>query len=127
MASSEKTTLAMRLRLLRVASGLKQEEVADMLGIGRSSYTYYELARSKPDYDSLICLAKLFRVSIDYLVGLANFPVVETVSDDIAEGEKVDEIALGSLSEKERHLVCLYRQLSEDDQQDLIQQLKDKK
>ncbi len=126
MAGKEKTTLAMRLRLLRIASGLKQEEVADILGIGRSSYTYYELSRSKPDYDALICLAKLFRVSIDYLVGLANFPVIEAVSDDVAEGEKVGETSLGLLSEKERHLVCLYRQLSEDDQQAFLQKIKEK-
>ena len=48
----DRTTLSQRLRLLRVASGMKQEDVAVQLGIGRSAYTYYELSRSKPDYDT---------------------------------------------------------------------------
>ena len=70
----DRTTLSQRLRLLRVASGMKQEDVAVQLGIGRSAYTYYELSRSKPDYDTLIQLAKMFHVSVDYLVGFSNFP-----------------------------------------------------
>ncbi|MBQ6706550.1 MAG: helix-turn-helix domain-containing protein [Clostridia bacterium] len=126
MAKTKKSTLALRLRLLRVASGMRQEEVADLLGIGRSAYTYYELSRSKPDYDALIRLSRLYRVSIDYLVGATNFPDTPTaertrVADDLAE-----ETAFGMLSLEERRLLCLYRQMPEDSKADLMQELEKK-
>ncbi len=126
MAGTEKTTLALRLRLLRIASGMKQEEVADMLGIGRSAYTYYELSRSKPDYDALIRLAKLYRVSIDYLVGVSNFPDTANraqLADTIPAELLVPEASFGRLTREERYLLGVYRQLSEDGQMDMLDDL----
>ncbi len=126
MAKAKKSTLALRLRLLRVASGMRQEEVADLLGIGRSAYAYYELSRSKPDYDALIRLSRLYRVSIDYLVGATNLsdtasPKRTRMADDLAE-----ETSFGMLTMEERRLLSLYRQMPEDGQVDLIHQLEKK-
>lgn len=130
MATGEKTTLALRLRLLRIASGMKQEEVAEVLGIGRSAYTYYELSRSRPDYDALIRLSKLYKVSIDYLVGISNFPDVvrrSQVTDDIAAVDIAPEASFGKLAREERYLLGLYRQLSEDAQMDVLDMLQKKR
>lgn len=127
MSEKEKSLLSARLRLLRVATGMRQEEVAQVLGVSRSSYTYYELSRSKPDYDTLISLAKLFRVSIDYLVGMTRLPGDrEAVADDIAEQEMVQETTLAGLTPDERKLVCLYRQLSTDRQEECLKELQKK-
>ncbi|WP_029277537.1 helix-turn-helix domain-containing protein [Carnobacterium jeotgali] len=58
-----------RLRDLRAETGLNQEEVAKKLGIGRTTYAMYEQGNREPDNDTLIEIAELFNVSIDYLLG----------------------------------------------------------
>lgn len=126
MAEARRTALANRLRLLRVALGMSQEEVADLLGIGRSAYTYYELARSKPDYDSLIRLSRLYRVSIDYLVGASNFPDSPSSASLPLEDDLSEEIAFGMLTAEERRLLSLYRQLPDGQRTDLLQDLEEK-
>lgn len=127
MPQKEKSVLAERLHMLRVASGMKQEDIANYLGISRSSYTYYELSRSKPDYDSLIRLASLFRVSVDYLIGKTNFPDASRrvrVEDDTPKKKEVKEMTLGDLTDSERHLLYLFRLLPEDDQLDFLQEIR---
>lgn len=42
---------------------LTQEQVAKALGIDRSTYTYYELGKNRPDIDMLKKIAKLFNCS----------------------------------------------------------------
>ena len=115
----DRTTLSQRLRLLRVASGMKQEDVAVQLGIGRSAYTYYELSRSKPDYDTLIQLA-----------GFSNFPDGSHRDAAVADGSKennmVDVRLLGELTRKERRMVFVYRQLTPDQQEESVQEMEKK-
>ena len=130
MANEEKSVLALRLRLLRVASGMKQEEVAEVLGIGRSAYTYYELARSRPDCDSLVRLARLYKVSVDYLVGTSNFPDPTRGIADMEEkdGEMMaPEASFGRLTKKERRMLGIYRQLSDDTQDQLLDTMEKKR
>lgn len=127
MPQKEKSVLAERLHMLRVASGMKQEDIANYLGISRSSYTYYELSRSKPDYDSLIRLASLFRVSVDYLIGKTNFPDASRqlrVEDDTLNRKEIQEMSPGDLTSNERHLLYLFRLLPEDDQLDFIERIR---
>ncbi|WP_273000933.1 helix-turn-helix domain-containing protein, partial [Hydrogenibacillus schlegelii] len=63
-----------RLVHLRKSRGLTQKEVADKLKISRSSYAQYELGRRRPDYETLIGIANLYDVSIDYLLGRTDNP-----------------------------------------------------
>jgi len=73
------------LKSLREQHGLSQQEVADKLGIDRTTYVKYESGSSKP-VRKLSELAALFGVTTDYLLGnavdpnkLSNYlgPVVE--------------------------------------------------
>ena len=59
----------LRLRELRTARKLNQADVAAHLQIARESYSRYESGEREMTYDALIALAKLFEVSIDYLLG----------------------------------------------------------
>ena len=127
MPQRERSVLAERLHMLRIASGMKQEDIANYLGISRSSYTYYELSRSKPDYDSLIRLASLFRVSVDYLIGKTNFPDASRqahIEDSTVQKKETKEMTLGDLTDGERHLLYLYRLLPEDDQLDFLHEIR---
>ena len=57
-----------RLKELRLAKGLKQEEVAKILGIGRTAYGAYEIGDNAPPLNKVIILSKLYNVSIDYIM-----------------------------------------------------------
>ncbi|MBT9282088.1 MAG: helix-turn-helix domain-containing protein [Hydrogenibacillus schlegelii] len=63
-----------RLVHLRKSRGLTQQEIADKLKISRSTYAQYELGRRRPDYETLLGLANIFNVSIDYLLGRTDDP-----------------------------------------------------
>ncbi len=102
-----------RLLRLRKQAGLTQQAVADTLNIHRTSYTKYETGVATPDHQGLVALAKLFGVSVDYLVGHEADP--PSLAADI-EGEMV------RLSLQEQWLVQMFRQLNYADQQAMIQQ-----
>ncbi|MHA4413311.1 helix-turn-helix domain-containing protein [Bacillus cereus] len=58
-----------RLHTLRKERKLRQEDMANQLGIARTTYAMYEQGNREPDYNTLIKLATFFEVSIDYLLG----------------------------------------------------------
>lgn len=61
-----------RVKALRKERGLKQAEMAEILGIKERSYQCYEYRERYPDFPGLIALADFFNVSLDYLVGRSD-------------------------------------------------------
>ena len=62
----------LRLKDLREDKDLKQEEVANLLGISQTNYSKYELGKINIPINSLIVLADFYDTSIDYLLGITN-------------------------------------------------------
>lgn len=62
----------LRLKQLRLKKGLKQWAVAKVLGYGYTAVSNYESGRNEPSIKDLICLAKFFNVSVDYLIGASD-------------------------------------------------------
>ncbi len=60
--------LGRKLREARRARSIKQQQVADYLGIERSTYSYYETGKSLPPIPALYKLSKLFDISADELI-----------------------------------------------------------
>lgn len=59
---------ANRLVELRKNRGFSQEELASRLGVSRQAVSKWERAESSPDTDNLICLARVYGVSLDELL-----------------------------------------------------------
>lgn len=57
-----------KLRVLREARNLTQKQVADRVDISKAMISAYETASKAPSIDVLIRLARLYSVSVDYLV-----------------------------------------------------------
>lgn len=115
-----RTLFSKRLEMLRKVNRMTQQEVADYLGITRSAYTYYETSKTKPNFDTIICLAKLFGVSIDYLGGMNNMSDMRIrVADEASEKISFDQ-TLSGLSREERQIVCRFRLLSADEKEELM-------
>lgn len=64
-----------RLQELRKDHGMSQEELANILGVSHYTVSSYECNRSDPDDKSKTIIAKLFNISVDYLLGLIDEPV----------------------------------------------------
>ena len=60
--------LAENLALLRNIRGMTQEEVAEVIGISRQSYSKWEQGETIPDIEKCDRLAKFYGVSIDALI-----------------------------------------------------------
>ena len=58
----------MRLRELRIKTGLTQNEIATKLGVSGQTILNWENGIYEPKINQLIQLADLFNVSIDFLV-----------------------------------------------------------
>ena len=61
-------TFSEHLLSLRLSKGLKQQELAETLGISLRVYQYYEHGDRTPPMETLIALADLYDVSLDELV-----------------------------------------------------------
>ena len=59
-----------QLKQARQASGLSQQDVAQALGIDKTTYSGYETGRRQPDLSRLQKLARRLNVSADQLLGL---------------------------------------------------------
>lgn len=63
-----------RLRELRKSKGYTQEALAKTIGITPGAIGLYEQDRREPDNNTIITLAEVFGVSVDYLLGLDETP-----------------------------------------------------
>ena len=61
-----------RLKDLREDKDLMQKEVAALLGIDQRVYSNYETGKREIPTRHLIVLAKYYKTSTDYILGLTN-------------------------------------------------------
>lgn len=78
------------LKYYRHECGLTQQQVADRLKIERSTYTYYETGKTKPDINTLIKIAKVFNINYTQLLEGIEDELEEAVAD-IHSGEPTEE------------------------------------
>ena len=62
----------MTLKTLRTQNNYTQVQLAQKLGLTKSVISAYETGLRLPSYDVLINIAKIFKVSTDYLLGMDN-------------------------------------------------------
>ena len=67
-----------RLKSLRHEKNLTQEEIAEILNVGRPTIAGYETKNKEPNYETLKKLADFFNVSIDYLLGRTDEKTIDS-------------------------------------------------
>ena len=103
---------AQRLKALRKANNITQEQLAAIIGVERSSVGKYEgKSRIIPSDDVKYRIAEYFGVSVDYLMGYTDSP-----NPPIEESD---------LTEAERKLIDGFRSLNEEGQEKLIDYVDD--
>lgn len=112
-----------KIKYLRKKQNYTQQQVADILGIDRSTYSFYEIGKTRPKLEILKALAKIFKVSVDELLDdevsendslvsspkLFNTPQFDDKLNDLSDFEKlvVFKTRLMSASQKSKLLEYL--------------------
>lgn len=60
------------IRYLRVIKGLSQQDIADYLSVCQKTYSDYETGNTRIPLESLIKLAKLYNVDMNYITGIST-------------------------------------------------------
>lgn len=64
--------LGERIKILREENGITQKQLADAIGYGKSMVSFWENDIKDASCDSVAKIAKYFKVSSDYLLGLVD-------------------------------------------------------
>jgi len=67
-----KTYFSKTLRTLRTNAALSQQDLANSIGISKSSINMYERGEREPCFKNLYKLATYFNVDMNYLLGAAK-------------------------------------------------------
>lgn len=113
------------LKNVRKKHKLTQQDIANVLGIDRSTYTFYETGKTSPSISTVYKLAEIYNVTVGYLLGVeesGNTSVRKSVSMNVAAPE-ADHIAF--LDKDEQLLLMCYRIISDEDKAKAIEMIKD--
>lgn len=112
------------LKDLRAKKGITQVQLAKAAGVSPGNVGDWETGKSKPGYNALAALSRIFEVSADYLLELGELH--EETSDDRLAGYKEEQglTCDGSpLAPEEADLVAMYRLLPIYAQEDIFDQI----
>ena len=101
-----------KLRSLRKEANFTQKQIADVLGIDRSAYSYYETGSSVPPMPKMVILAKIFNCSVDELM-CVNPPKTVVQDSTSIYNQHGEKNVLATLPRDEQDLLILYRSMSE--------------
>lgn len=69
-----------RLRSLRKSKNMSQDDLANTVGVSKSSISCYEKGSRTPTVETIIDFMHLFGVTSDYLIGSEN--LIKTIDDE---------------------------------------------
>ncbi len=113
--------LSRNLRTFRTQCSLSQLQVANALGIDRSTYSCYEIGKTQPHPNVLLRLAHLFNVSVDELLSEMGDRMRDGTENYYPANQSV---AMSQLKKSEQDLILLFRQLGASDQREMVNHAK---
>lgn len=104
--------LAAQLRKFRAERQLTQRDAAEALCIDRSTYAYYETAKTVPDINQALELCELFRITLPVLCAVRQTP-------GCPDGTGRTMYIFG-LQKQERQIIAAFRLLFSEQQEALL-------
>ena len=72
----------MRMRELRKQMKMTMKQLGDMLGVSESAISHYETGKRQADFETLLKVAEIYDVSLDYLLGRTDTPETQKSAPD---------------------------------------------
>ena len=115
-----------RLRAIRKEHGLTQQNIADVLGVDRTTYTVYEGGSITPSPATLVKLSQIYNVTVGYLIGVEeNHPQLRKIPDEKQEKKLLSSDPISLLKKEEKELLLYFRVLSDAEKHKIIDEMKD--
>jgi len=95
--------LGEKLKQLRTEKHLRQDQVACLINVERSSISLWENDLRQPTYTALVKLATLYGVTTDYLLGCSNHRTVDISGLTAAEAAMISDL-VASMTAKNKKL-----------------------
>ncbi len=125
-ASLSPVVLGRRLRQLRESFGYTQQQLANVLNIDRSTYSYYESGKTSPDVTALLTLANVFSLPIEALLGKERVSFAhDSGVRPQPETTLPSSLCVYELKRDERQLIAYFRSLQPEKQKELLEQAKE--
>lgn len=112
-----------KLKYYRKKSRLTQQQVADVLNVTRSTYSYYETGKTRPKLFTLQMLARLYNTNVDLLLDDYERNNNEVLSSpNYFEGYKFSD-RFNQLSDFEQSVLLRIRLMTIEEKKKLIEYL----
>lgn len=112
--------LSEQLKIIRKANKFTQQELADAIGIERSTYASYETGRNKPDVILLSKIAKVFGVGSDFILEIDTTAPLNMEDISVQYKKKSGNKLVSTLSKEEKIVLAKYRLLSDNKKTELV-------
>lgn len=115
-----------RLREIRKEHKLTQQNIADVLGVDRTTYTVYELGTTTPSPATLVKLSQIYNVTVGYLIGVEeNRPELRKNSENILSAASLNSDPISLLKKDEKELLLYFRVLAPEEKKKVTKELKE--
>lgn len=114
-----------RLRAIRKEHGLTQQNIADVLGVDRTTYTVYEGGSITPSPATLVKLSQIYNVTVGYLIGVEeNHPELRKIPEEKQMEKLLSSDPISLLKKEEKELMLYFRVLSDAEKHKIIDEMK---
>ena len=102
-----------------------ERNIADVLGVDRTTYTVYEGGSITPSPATLVKLSQIYNVTVGYLIGVEeNHPELRKIPDEKQEKKLLSSDPFSLLKKEEKELMLYFRVLSDAEKHKIIDEMK---
>lgn len=123
MNNSSNTPLGKKLLNLRKEYKMTQNDVAEILGMSRTSFSKYENGIANPPLQVLRKIATIYNVGLEYLIFDENTLI--RLNDPLNEDDETAEVPFSKITDLkpiEKEIIGKFRTLSDEEKTEFIEQ-----
>ena len=88
-----------RLAYLRAEAGLSQQDVCEIIGVAKTTYSGYELGQHEPTCETICRLAELYRIETDFILGKGFVdPYSDGITDHYLQCKGYEDVDMESIA-----------------------------
>ncbi len=110
------------LKKVRKEHKLNQQDVANVLGVDRSTYAFYETGKTPPSLSTTVKLAQLYGCTVGYLAGVEENHPERRLREGFVASSQAD--AISQLEKEEQLVLMCYRLIPEDKRDEALECLR---
>ena len=120
----EETNISQILKACRQKAGITQAQFAETIGVKRSAYAYYESGRTKPKFETLKTIAKVYNLDLNTLLATEkNDSLNQTNDSEINFDLKDFNDNFYDLSDNEKAIIMKLRIMNREKKAKIIDQI----